>query len=71
MGAVLILLSFGANQLEKMERESLAYQLLNFVGGICLCATALHTWQYGFILLEGTWSLLSLFGLVKVLRRRA
>jgi NADH:ubiquinone oxidoreductase subunit 6 (subunit J) len=69
-GAVLILTAFGANQLDRMKRETIAYQLLNFIGGVCLCITAVHTMQYGFIMLEGTWSVLSLIGLVKVMRTK-
>jgi hypothetical protein len=65
-GAILILVAFAANQLDKMPHEKPAYQLLNLVGGACLCVTAVHTLQYGFILLEGSWTVLSAYGLWKL-----
>ena len=69
-GAVLILGAYGALQLRKLRSESAGYQALNALGGILLCATAVAESQYGFILLEGAWALLSLWGLGRVLRGR-
>ena len=66
LGAILILAAFAASQMEKMKRESVAYQLLNLLGGIALTITAVAEVQYGFILLEGVWTLLSAWGLMRV-----
>jgi hypothetical protein len=67
-GAVLILIAYTAHQLKKMNAHTVLYQMLNLLGGVCLFSTALVERQYGFILMEGAWSVLSLVGLVKVLR---
>ena len=66
VGALLVLIPFGATQLGKMQPTSLVYQLMNLVGAAGLTAVAILERQYGFILLEGTWSLASLVGLVRV-----
>lgn len=71
LGALLILLPFAAAQFGRMTPASLAYQALNLLGSATLAAIALHDRQYGFLLLEGTWATVSLWGLLKVLRRDA
>jgi len=67
IGAILILAAFAANQAGRLGNETVAYQLLNLVGGACLFTTALVNRQYGFILLEGAWVILSAWALRKIL----
>jgi hypothetical protein len=69
IGAILILLPFAASQLGRMRTTSFSYQVLNLVGSAALTAVAVLERQYGFILLEGTWAVMSLVGLTRVLRR--
>ncbi|MCU1229154.1 MAG: hypothetical protein JWO97_2038 [Acidobacteria bacterium] len=66
VGAVVILSAYGAQQMKKLHAESVAYQLMNFIGGTCLCVAAVAAQQYGFIILEGTWAVLSAWGLWRV-----
>ena len=71
LGALLILAPFAAVQFGRLAPSSVAYQALNLLGSGILAAIALHDRQYGFLLLEGTWAIVSLWGLLKVLRRGA
>lgn len=70
VGAVVILSAYAAQQMKKLHAESVAYQLMNCIGGTCLCIAAVAAEQYGFILLEGTWAVLSAWGLRRVLTHR-
>jgi hypothetical protein len=68
VGALLILLAFAASQLGRTDTSSLSYQIANFVGSAILTVVAVIEVQLGFILLEGAWALVSLWGTIRVLR---
>jgi hypothetical protein len=69
-GALLILLPFAASQLGRLSVQTLTYQVMNLVGAGALTAVAVIERQYGFILLEGAWALVSAAGLVRLLARQ-
>jgi NADH:ubiquinone oxidoreductase subunit 6 (subunit J) len=69
IGAILILFAFAAVQMRRMESQSVSYQSLNLAGGVCLCIAAVASMQYGFILLEGSWAVLSAHGLLRIIRQ--
>ena len=62
-GSVLILVSFGLAQLQKLSTRSRRYLTLNLAGSAILAADAAAGAQWGFLLLEGAWALVSLLGL--------
>ena len=70
-GALLILLPFAASQLNRLAIKSIPYQTLNLVGSAALTAVAIINRQDGFILLEGVWALVSVYGLASVIRHPA
>jgi len=67
-GALLILLPFAGAQLGRLTVERVSYQVMNLVGATILTIVAIVGRQYGFILLEGTWAIVSLVGLARVRR---
>jgi hypothetical protein len=64
-GAVLILVGFWAGQAGRLRVDSYPYLLVNLVGSALLFVTALIESQWGFVLLEGAWALISAWGLRK------
>jgi hypothetical protein len=69
-GALLILLAYAAAQFDVVSQHSRVYLALNLVGSALLAVLAWHEEQWGFLLLEGVWALVSLWGLIQVLRGR-
>ena len=64
-GSLLVLGPFVLVQLGRMRTDTLAYGLLNLAGSTVLAVDALHGHQWGFLLLEGTWAVVSAYGLVR------
>ncbi len=64
VGALAILVAFVAAQVRIFDVRSWTYLWLNFSGALVLGIAAWHERQYGFLLLEGVWTLVSAWGLV-------
>jgi hypothetical protein len=68
LGALAILIAYAANQFGWTDASNLRYQLANLLGSGILTVIAVIEVQFGFILLEGAWTLMSLWGIVQILR---
>lgn len=65
VGAVTILVAFAAAQAGRLRQRTVTYQLLNLLGSGVLAAVQL---SWGFLLLEGSWAVISLIGLLSLKR---
>jgi hypothetical protein len=70
VGALLILLAFTGAQAGIVQPRSLSYLVLNVIGAGTLAVLAAMGRQYGFLLLEAVWTVVSLTSLAQVLARR-
>ncbi len=68
LGALAILGAYAASQFGFVDPSKLSYQVANFLGSAVLTVVAVIAWQPGFILLEGAWALVSLWGIATILR---
>ncbi len=68
VGALLILAAFAAVQFERMRPDSRLYLTLNLLGSAILAVLAVSASQWGFVLLEGVWAVVSAWGLAAALR---
>jgi hypothetical protein len=69
-GALLILVAFAALQRGTMKPTEPVYLTLNLVGSVVLTIAAIVDLDWGFLLLEVVWALVSAWGLVQVARGR-
>lgn len=67
-GSLLILVPFVLAQLGRLTPSSPAYIVLNLVGSTVLAIDAARGHQWGFLLLEGVWAVVSLASLVRTRR---
>jgi hypothetical protein len=71
IGALLILVAYAAAQFRKLDVNSRSYLVLNLIGSVVLTALAWHEQQWGFLLLESVWAIVSAWGLLLLVRGRA
>lgn len=69
LGSLLILVAFTAAQRGVLAQSSPTYLVLNLVGSAVLTVLAASDQQFGFLLLEGCWALVSARGLAQRHRR--
>ena len=70
IGVSLILLAFFLNTFKYLAESSKLYFILNIVGGAFACYGSILLNSIPFIILEGTWSLVALVGLMKNLSNK-
>lgn len=70
IGVSLILLAFFLNTFKYLSDNSTLYFILNIVGGAFACYGSILLNSLPFIILEGTWSIVALVGLIKIIIER-
>jgi hypothetical protein len=65
VGSLLILGAFVAALLGRLDQASYRYLIPNAAGSAVLTVTAVINLEWGFILLEGVWALVSLYSIAR------
>ena len=71
IGVSLLLIGFFLNLFGLMKRSTLKYVLLNLFGGGLACTASILIEFFPFVILEGTWTVVALVGLGRLLRARS
>lgn len=68
-GVTILLLAFLLNILNRIDRKSLAYILMNIIGAGMACVASWMIDYLPFVILEGTWTLVSVIAFIGYLRK--
>jgi len=71
VGAALVLGAFVASQVGRLSTEGAAYRLMNLAGSLILTVVAVIGRVWGFVVLNGVWALVSVVGIIRLLRGRS
>jgi hypothetical protein len=64
IGALAILVAFGASQRDLISLHQWSYLWLNLTGSLLLAVLAWHDRSWGFLLLEGVWALVTAWSMI-------
>lgn len=71
VGAFLILIAYATESLRPGKLTPVSFQILNALGSLGLFISALINVQYGFIVLEGSWFVISLVALGRLALKKS
>ncbi|MCI4443721.1 MAG: hypothetical protein JHC39_09495 [Lentimicrobium sp.] len=70
IGVTILLVAYFLNLNNKLEKDSVVYLQMNFIGAglACLASVLMNYWP--FIILEGSWTIVSAFGILKHIKNK-
>jgi hypothetical protein len=68
IGVTILLVAFFLNLRDLIKKDSLTYLLLNTVGAGIACLASILLKYLPFIILEGCWTIVSVYGLINYLK---
>lgn len=69
LGAILVLIGYLLGQTGRLDTSSRSYLVINLIGSALLAAVAAQGRQWGFLVLNGTWAVISAVSLARGLMR--
>lgn len=69
LGALLILIAYAGQQFHWIDPRKAWFNILNGIGSAILAYIAFHPFQIGFVLLEVSWTLISIYALMRAQAR--
>jgi len=70
IGVTILLIAYFLNLTDKIGKDSLVYLQMNFFGAGLACFASVLMNYWPFIILEGSWTLVSAFGILKYIKNK-
>ena len=70
IGVTILLVAYFLNLNDTIKKESLIYLFLNFIGAGIACFASVLLRYLPFIILEGSWTLVSAYGIFTYFKRK-
>ena len=70
IGVAILLMAFLLNLLNRLSKDGFVYIIMNVIGAGLACYASLLLNYMPFIILEGCWTLVSVFSLLKLLNSK-
>jgi hypothetical protein len=70
IGVSILLIAFFLNLSNKLHKDSLSYILMNIIGAGIACFASVMIHYLPFVVLEGSWTIVSVYALITVLRKK-
>jgi hypothetical protein len=68
LGVGLILMAYFLNTIKMLPKDGKLFYLLNIIGAALACYASLLINYMPFVILEGTWTLVSIYGLMRTMK---
>lgn len=70
LGDFFVLFAYFMLQVKKLKAESFIYSFLNLMGAIFVLFSLYFSWNLPSVVIEGSWVIVSVYGLIQALRAR-
>lgn len=70
IGVVLMVIAYYLNITDKLDDDDISYILLNLFGGVLAFIASYLISYYPFMILEGVWTLISVWGVYDYIKRK-
>ncbi len=70
IGVSILLFAFFLNLSNKLQKDSLSYITMNIIGAGIACFASIMINYIPFVVLEGCWTIVSVYALINILRKK-
>lgn len=71
IGVFMILITYGAVQMEKMDVRSVKYSVLNAQGAGLILISLIFAFNLSAFVIESAWLVISIYGIMKAFKRKS
>lgn len=68
IGVAIVLLAYFLNTMGMIPRNGMLFYVMNIIGAALACYASLLIDYWPFVILEGTWTLVSIYGMMRAMK---